>query len=122
LDQLIEDMTDYFQWQQKHPASLEVVEYSFVQFIQFVDSIACYFAPTGIPSKLAGAILKIARLYSVEVRERVTKKHSWRAPSLCGSTALWRDLKPALRASLESVSVAASDKLVARNGRKRVRE
>ena len=94
---------DFFQWQAAQPDLPEDRQFAaFHAYVAFVDHLACYYAPVGIPGKLIAAALKICRLQSADVRYQAAAGQAWEAASLRGSEAVWRDLKPALRVMLES--------------------
>ena len=124
LESLTEAATSYFKWAATHPAhasgpAAEACDHvadgnkgsssdsridALKAFLRFVDGAACYFAPIGVPAKLAGWIQKVAKGFSVEEREDAASSVRWQARNLQGSATLWRDMKPALRSALESAS------------------
>lgn len=102
LEQIMEAAVDYFVWANKHKASPEIVQLCLKHFLSYVDNLILYFTGSGVPSKLSQSIIKILKYHPIEIRTAVCEKHSWRAPSMQGSSCMWINAVPALRAAIES--------------------
>ena len=104
LEQVMERLVDYFEFQGKFGCPVAVQEQCFAQFLQFVDHMAIYFSSVGIGSKFCKKIIKITKMQPIEIRCKAASEHSFSASSLHGSASLWETAAPPLRVALESTS------------------
>lgn len=125
-EQLIDGAASYFKWASTHTAPCtEVAPLALRALLTFIDAAACFFAPVGVPAKLIAPVLRTLKGFAPAERERAAAAVAWRAQSLAGSAALWRDMRPALRVALESANAAGGSGAGASDGvegrRKRAR-
>jgi hypothetical protein len=135
IEQLTESAADYFKWAAASPphddtagstgsaaASCSSSTAALTAFLRFVDGVACYFSPVGVPGKITSCVVRVAKGCATEARESAAAAVDWQAGSLRGSAKLWRDMKPALRTALESASADAAEGAEGGERRKRTRQ
>ena len=104
LKELMWSTNEYFKWAfTEAPLEPDFAASILQAFLGFVDHLACYFAPIGIPQKLVNMIIKVAKGFTADQRCNAAKARRWQAERL-SSAALWQNMRPALKQMLESPS------------------